>query len=313
MIQATPFHPAFLTVAEYILTLKNWLEHTNRRMQQNPSLAALNCQGLAIPLTDNLHYEFENTPPWSELSRAGGRSSLYLLKGQIIQFLRKYKLYLMDFEIEHLYDPVNGEEFFPYAISTTLRDLWTTATGACYSKREGTEPEVCQSPIYAVWIIAGSPCLPNELQISRTHISSEHSSKLKILSRNPEDHWAWESLVREHLWQDIRLPFHGPTGLFGYRPSPDWEPSRRPTSTSVDGVSGYKDTLGGIWQWEGGRAQTNINPFGGHWNVQLVDNRARRNWTRWLEEVHQQEVRLQSNHINVEPDGRIVDRTFNFV
>lgn len=88
-------------------------------------------------------------------------------------------------------------------------------------------------------------------------------------------------------------------------------PKGQPLRDAVDGVSGYKDALGGIWQWEGGRAQTDINPFGGHWNVQLVDNRARRNWTRWLEEVHQQRVRLQSTHINVEPDGRIVDRTFD--
>ena len=173
------------TISTYLsgfLTLKSWVEHTNRRMQQNPSLAALNCHGLAIPLTDNLHYEFENTPPWSEVSRAGGRSSLYLLKGQIIQFLRKYKLPLMDFEIEHLYEALNAEEFFPYAISTTLRNLWTTATGACYSKREGAEPEVCESPIYALWILAGSPCVPNELKISRTHVESEQREELRIRS-----------------------------------------------------------------------------------------------------------------------------------
>ena len=86
----------------------------------------------------------------------------------------------------------------------------------------------------------------------------------------------------------------------------------RPKSTRVQGTTGYKDALGGLWQWEGGRART-TSPFDGHWNVQLLNARAKQNWKRWLEEVYQQPVQSLGNHINVEPDGRIVDRTFAFV
>jgi len=124
------------------------------------------------------------------------------------------------------------------------------------------------------------------------------------------DEWTWERLVREQLWQDTRLPFNGPDGPFGYRPPKEWQPGHRPTSTSIGGVSGYKDALDGLWQWEGGRART-TTPFDGHWNVQLLNARAKQNWKRWLEQIYpHSEIRLSSNHINVEPDGRIVDRTF---
>ena len=329
MIQATPFDLTLLTAAtndliqdrethyEEILILftrfRDWFLNTNRRLEENPTLADL---GLRIPLTESLFWQLCDTPPWSQVNR---RSRLYTLKRSVLALLQRtnFILELDDTEVENgqIYQLLNAPNFLPRSLAPELCDDWLKTAGACGFARGIAEPEICLEPIHAVWVISASPehnTRSEHLKIARTTTSDGDSEECVLPLLTQADQWAWERLVRESLWKDIRLPFNGPDGPFGYRPLPSWEPNQRPKSTRVQGTTGYKDALGGLWQWEGGRART-TSPFDGHWNVQLLNARAKQNWKRWLEEVYQQPVQSLGNHINVEPDGRIVDRTFAFV
>jgi hypothetical protein len=79
--------------------------------------------------------------------------------------------------------------------------------------------------------------------------------------------------------------------------------------TASGQVHGYLDDLGGVWQWEGGRAALQT-PFAGHWNVQLTGP-AFSAWENYLSVCLGQRIRLRSNHVNIEANGNIVDDTFD--
>lgn len=333
MIQAVPFHPALLAAAAYkpslgtlsreeckspidkalhygqvyerFRKLAELLDGTNRRLLENPELGSL---GLRIPLTDRLYAELVNTPPWSEVSNTGGRN-LYIFKGKILSFLNRHLVRLTESE-EYLYSSLNEQEFFPYDVPKRLVDLWIDTVGACYSKYDGTELGGCETPVQALWIANDNTCVPDEFCVCRIRLEADCREEFRIRSLNSLDRWRWEVFVREFLWHDPRLPFCGPDGPFGYRPPDGWQPGERPSRY------GYKDALGGIWKWEGGRAQNNeLNPFNGHWNVQLPDSQTRHRWIPWVETCIERTVRTQPDrvaHINVEPNGQLVDKTFEW-
>ena len=332
MVQATPFDLTLLTgetneaiqdreihyaqVLIWFTTLRDWFLHTNRRLSENPSLATHaedHALSVRIPLTEQLFWQLCDTPPWSNVNRG---SNLATLKSLVLAFLNREDciLELDDTEVEtdQSYELLNVPNFLPRTLAVGLRENWVKTAGACGVARGMADPFICLEPIHAVWVISAQKQV-SPLRITRRKLSNNEAQEEIILPILPSlDEWAWEKMVRASLWQDIRLPFNGPhqDGPFGYRPLSDWQPNQRPKTSRIQGTTGYKDALGGLWQWEGGRART-TSPFDGHWNVQLLNSAAKQNWRRWLEETYQQPVKLLSSHINIEPDGRIVDRTFD--
>jgi hypothetical protein len=168
----------------------------------------------------------------------------------------------------------------------------------------GTQPAGWRDIVYYACCV----CLSAEadsITLRRIHAGdgSEEVKELPLFA--DADCWAWEAQVREALWRDARLPFWGGPemqpgqNVVGYLPAHGWQVSQRPSGV------GYRDAHGGVWEWESGRAAT-ATPFGGHWNVQLDAGSIAR-WERFLCDVYARPVRIDDSHVNVEPDGRIVD------
>lgn len=329
-VQATPFDLALLTasidespsqnraayyrqVYQQLVECLKLFRRTNERLSRNPDLAY--CR-LKVPLTPAMFTQLRQIPSWAQANRD---HNLRRLKIAVLSLLQnrppteKATIRLHELEIVHFYHMYNASNFFPPSLPRQLCDKWVEAAGACGFERGVSEPEVSPEPIHGVWVISARQESDLHSLLIRRALEANDDPEESVLPLLTQiDEWTWERLVREQLWQDTRLPFNGPhpDGPFGYRPAKEWQPGHRPISTSIGGVSGYKDALGGLWQWEGGRART-TTPFDGHWNVQLLNARAKQNWRRWLEQIYlHSEIRLSSNHINVEPDGRIVDRTF---
>lgn len=328
MIQASPFVLALLTGAadepsqdeterceeiyRQFTERRDLLVDTNGRLAKNRNLPGC---GLRIPLTDSLFEQLCNTPPWSNMPP---NSPNYRLKTIVLAFLgNRHRasgsvIYLNSIAVEHIYQLISAPAFFPGSLTRDLCDAWVEATGICAFDRSTAKSAVSPLPIHAVWIVSTEQRRNDQvLTIGRRHILDEdsisQSCTVPILAVS--DPWAWELLVRKSLWQDPRLPFNGPDGAFGYCPPQGWQPGERPITVRIEGQRGFKDALGGLWQWEGGRAQIS-SPLGGHWNVQLLNAAAKQSWLERLQEVYARPVRLRTSHLNIEVDGRIVDRTF---
>ncbi len=324
MIQATPFDLRLLTAAtdetiqdyeahyERVYTQftdrRDWLLSTNRRLAKNPALEGYR---LCVPLTNDLFAYLSDTPPWSETNRS---TDLHQLKIQVLALLVNPPvdtiMYLNDAEIEHEYTLVNASGFFPSSLAQELCDAWITVTGTCgfeYSVANSVLP----SPLYAVWCVSSEIEESKSLQISSEHILSGDSQVCNVPLFTQTNAWDWEFMVRKCLWQDTRLPFYGGPDSdvtkpsFGYRPSRGWQPGKSISKT---------DAKGAYWKWSGGRAVTEDNPFGGHWDVQLDTSSTRNQWTHVLENAYGRRVRWhnpQHPHINIQPTGQIEDFSFD--
>jgi hypothetical protein len=219
---------------------------------------------------------------------------------------------------EWAYQVTQPDNFFPNPIHHELQDAWTESIGICAFQRRNN--------IANSWVISpGRAHKTNCLTLETTYVLQPLIQPRIIeiqMMINPVDWpemgepdiWTWECPLRHALWDDERLPFSGPSGPFGFRPHPDnhWQPGESLTMKTINGMHGYLDELGGLWKWEGGRAITDT-PFDGHWNIQLRNHSIQHKWVRYVEANLNQRIELQSNHINIDADGRITDRTFNVI
>jgi len=280
----------------------------NRRLSDHPALQ--DCL-LRIPLTQRIFERLCNIPPWSEINRG---SSLYHLKVMVLSLLRNRQeaagitLYLDTGTVEHLYEWSAPANFFPRALAVMQED-WVEMIGMCAFEPILIVREFAPSlPVLATWIVTPYS-ESSEAQITRRPLEGTSVEECRLPLFFQTDVWTWECRVRQSLWEDERLPFNGPSGPFGYRPSSDWRPGARPRPYQA----AYRDSMGGLWEWESGRAVSDQNPFGGHWNVQLPDASVRRRWVAHLQERSGRTIQTRADaisHINVEPDGSIVDMTF---
>ena len=279
----------------------------NRQMSTN---AIQDCR-LRIPLTQRLYEQLSNTPPWSEVRKG---SHLYRLKRDVLALLRNKKgaagltLYIDVSDIEHLYTWERPDGFFPPSL-VAMQEDWVEMVGVCafedtVSARGFDKP----IPILASCIVTTfSDVL--EARITRRECADApvEATERRVPLLSQSDTWSWKQLMRSFIWDDERLPF----GPIGYCPPKDWSPGDRPRHYQ----NTYRDTLGGLWEWEGGRAVSDRNPFGGHWNVQLPDASVKRQWVNWMERCTGRQICTQANmisHINVEPNGHIGDKTFEW-
>lgn len=282
----------------------------NLRLSDHPTLR--DCL-LRIPLTERIFEHLCNIPSWSEVRRG---SYLYRFKTSVLALLRNRQdaagvtLYLDTRDVDCLYTWQDPQDFFP-AAPAVIRDEWVEMTGLCafepaLTVRESEYP----LPVLATWIIT-TYSMAAEARLACHTLEGELVGERQIPLLFQADISTWERRVRQSLWQDERLPFNGPNGPFGYYPTTDWRPGERPRRHQ----NAYLDALGGLWEWESGRAMSERNPFGGHWNVQLPDASTRRRWVDYLQDRSGQIVQTRADvvtHINVEPDGSIVDITFTW-
>ncbi|MBC8509329.1 MAG: hypothetical protein H8D34_31140 [Chloroflexi bacterium] len=283
-----------------------------RKLNQQLSTSTIkNCYP-RIPLTQQLYEQLSNTPPWTEIRRG---SDLHRLKRDVLALLRNKQrdagitLYIDVSEVEHFYTWDEPDNFFPPALAA-MQESWIEMVGICafdhtISAREFDQPV----PILGSCIITASPDVPNAriLRRSVVDMNGDEPEEKNILFLFQADGWIWEQWVRQCLWGDERLPF----GPIGFSPPDTWHPGESPRRYQ----NAYRDSLGGLWEWEGGRAVNNRNPFGGHWNVQLSDARVKHDWVHWIEECTGKKIRTRLQlitHVNIEPDGNICDNTFDW-
>jgi hypothetical protein len=281
------------------------------KLDQHLTKSAISQCHLRIPLTQRLYEQLSNTPPWSEIRRG---SHLYRLKRTILALLRNKRgaagltLYMDVSGVEHLYTWERPDNFFPVSLSA-MRESWIEMVGVCafettISARDFDQP---------IPLLGGSVVTTfsgtSEAQITRRPLvrmpTEAEAQPIPLLYQS--DIWTWKRLIRRYIWKDERLPL----GPIGYAPSPDWQPGDRPRRYH----NAYRDALGGLWEWEGGRARDTHNPFGGHWNVQLPDASVKRQWVQWIETCSGQQICTRPaliSHINVEPNGSIGDKTFQW-
>jgi len=307
---------AYQTFAQY----RDQLESFNARLSQNLAVSA--CL-LRIPLTEalaNRLHLFWLTVPYAQLR---------LLRIVVMALLsnrtqrQDLTVWLDDAQVaQHAYQLAGGNSdgcnddisphFFPASLPVALCNAWVETLGACAFECGVAASRVSPVQIGTVWVVSDRVVSP-EMVLRRTPILSPESVPeeciVPLLAR-PDD-WAWERMVRRTLWKDERLPFNGPRGPFGYCPPDGWHPGERPRRYQ----NAYPDTLGGLWEWESGRAVSQENPFRGHWNVQLPDASIRRRWVNWIETRSERAVQTRVDlvsHINIEPDGCIGDLTFKW-
>lgn len=264
-----------------------------------------------IPLTQRLYEQLSNIPPWSEIKRG---SHLHRLKRTVLALLRNKKsaaglmLYLDVSEVEHLYTWETPENFFPTALNA-MQESWIEMVGICAFETTLAARELDQSAhlLGSGIITPFSEAL--EAQVIRRSLTDEltedEARHVPLLFQS--ELWSWIQLIRRYIWKDKRLPL----GPLGYTPSSDWQPGSRPRRYR----NAYPDALGGLWEWEGGRASDKRNPFGGHWNVQLPDASAKRQWVQRIENCYGQQICTKPesiSHINIEPNGQIDDKTFQW-
>lgn len=265
---------------------------------------------LNIPLTQRLFEQLSTTPPWTEIRKG---SLLHRLKITVLAVLRNKRnatgltLYVDLREVEHLHTWEEPDGFFPPTLAAMKED-WVEMVGICTFEEavsaRGFEQPV---PILDTCVIT-TFSEASEAQIVRRSLADtavEEERRIPLLFQS--DAWTWRRLVRRVIWADERLPL----GPIGYTPPQDWQLGNRPRRYRRT----YRDSLGGLWEWESGRASDERNPFGGHWNVQLPDASVKHRWVGWIEECSGREISTPPDsisHINVEPDGRIADRTFDW-
>jgi len=280
-----------------------------REFNQHLSKGAIqNCR-LYVPLTQRLYEQLSNTPPWSEVRKG---SFPHRLKSVVLASLRNKRItritLVVDVEhVVHLHTWQEPDGFFPSSL-IPMKDAWVEMVGVCafegaVSAREFEHP----LPILETCVITAFSGA-SEARIVRSPLADmtvEEERHLRLLFQS--DAWTWKRWVRRVIWADERLPL----GPIGYTPPTDWQLGNRPRRYR----GAYRDSLGGLWEWESGRASDDHNPFGGHWNVQLPDASVKHRWVNWIEERTGREISTRPDlisHINVEPDGRIADRTFDW-
>jgi hypothetical protein len=217
-------------------------------------------------------------------------------------------LYVDVSETVHLHTWEEPSGFFPPSL-LPMREDWVEMVGVCafedtVSSRKFDEP----IPILGTCVITTFSEV-SEARISRRPVigaaEEDQMNEETVPLLFQLDAWAWERVIRRYIWQDERLPL----GPVGYIPPPNWRVGNRPRRHH----NAYRDALGGLWEWEGGRATG--DHFDGHWNVQLPHSSVRRQWLRWIEDCTGYEITSHPDsmtHINVEPNGRIVDFTFQW-
>jgi hypothetical protein len=284
---------------------RDLVQRLERSLAESPASV---CR-LRIPLTQRLFEQLTNTPPWSEITGRRNLDHLARLKRAVLALLRNKQsasltLYLDVSEVAHLHAWQSPAGFFPPNLAA-MQDSWVEAVGLCaFQEAVAARGYTHPAPILDCRIVT-SFWDAAEAVIARQPLDDgpDELGKVPLLSQT--DMWSWQRAVRLAIWEDERLPF----GPVGYCPPDAWQPGERPSRY------GYRDGLGGVWQWEGGRAVGARNPFGGHWNVQLPDSRVRRRWAGWIERCLRCEIATDPDaltHINVEPDGQIADRTFDW-
>lgn len=269
-----------------------------------------NCR-LRVPLTQPLFERLRRTPPWSEIQKG---SLLHRLKAVVLALLRNKQgaegltLYVDVGETVHLHTWEEPIGFFPSSL-LPMREDWVEMVGVCAFEEAVSSRESNQ----AIRVL-GTCVITTFSEVSQARISRRpvigaleedqvFEQTLPLLFQS--DAWAWERVIRRYIWQDERLPL----GPVGYIPPEDWRLGSRPRRHH----NAYRDALGGLWEWEGGRAAG--GHFDGHWNVQLPNASVKHQWVRWIEECTKREIASHPDsitHINVEPNGQIVDFTFQW-
>ncbi|MEA3351067.1 MAG: hypothetical protein U9Q82_10630 [Chloroflexota bacterium] len=287
---------------------RNLIYRINKLLSQS---AIPNCN-LRIPLTQHLFEQLSMTPPWSDIQPG---SNLYRLKRDVLRLLANaQKAAGLTFRIdvsesEHLYTWEGIEDFFsPYLV--TMQESWIEMVGICafedtISARGFNQPV----PVLGSCIVT---TFSENLNVRITRrslvdLDGDENEERQIPLLFQSDVWAWKRLIRELVWQEERLPI----APIGFSPRENWYPGERPRRHQ----NGYHDSLGGLWEWEGGRTVSDRNPFGGHWNVQLPNASVKHRWVNWIENCVGRKISTKPelvSHINVEPDGRIADQTFDW-
>lgn len=297
-------------------TLNKYLEqlkYINEQLIQNP---ATNSYSLRIPITGRLSNElclFWNKVPYDKLRKLRTIIMSLLLRRNPRS---RSVIWLKDAQIEHFYQIRNEEDKdgneieaipFPDILSEDLCSSWIETVGVCTFEC-GKDSQVSPDPLSAVCIIANRD-LPSEISVISTPClaADQEPAELEVLVLAQPDNVVLEHGVREILWDDKRLPY----GPIGYYPPQHWQIGQRPSQY------GYRDRFGGEWEWEGRRADNgrNPNPFHGHWNVQLPTARVKQQWVNWIEHCTGRRICTRPrkiSHINVESDGNIGDRTFDW-
>jgi len=284
---------------------RNKIQHLHQKIAASPVSHCL----LRIPMTEALYVQLSGIPSWTDI-RPG--SHLHRFKRDVLALLRGKKgaaglmLYMNTCENVYVHIWEDPADFFPPTLAP-LQENWLEMVGMCAfepSLSAHDSPE--RLPVLGCCVITNytesfearlTRCPVNALSGTKEH------QRIPLLSQ--VDAWAWERIVRRMLWQDERLPF----GPIGYCPPEQWQMGERPSRY------GYCDVFGGVWQWEGGRAITERNPFGGHWNVQLPQARIKHRWVDWIQACTRRAIATRPellSHINVEPDGQIADLTFSW-
>lgn len=269
-----------------------------------------NCR-LRVPLTQSLFEQLATTPPWSEIEKG---SLLHRLKAVVLALLRNRQgaegltLYVDVGETVHLHTWEQPSGFFSSSL-LPMREDWVEMVGVCafaetVSSREFAQP----MPVLGTCVITAFSDA-SQARISRRPVinclEGDWATEATVPLLSESDAWAWERVMRRYIWQDERLPL----GPVGYIPTEDWRLGSRPRRHH----NAYRDALGGLWEWEGGRATSGHSD--GHWNVQLPNPSVKHQWVRWIEKCTEQEITSPPDsitHINVEPNGQIVDFTFQW-
>jgi hypothetical protein len=283
---------------------RDLIELFNHQLSQS---AVRDCR-LRIPLTQRLFERLSNTPPWTEIPKG---SHLHRLKRDVLILLSNrgepnLTLRLDVGEVAHLHTWEEPDEFFPASLDA-MREDWIEMVGVCAFEDELPAREFTQ-PLQALGVcIVTSFTEDLEARLSRQPLlEAGNCEEVRVPLLFQTDEWQWQRWLRKYIWKDERLPL----APVGYVPPDGWQPGERPSRY------GYRDGLGGVWEWEGGRAQNERNPFGGHWNIQLPDGQTKRQWVTFIEERTGKAIATHPDHIshiNVEPDGQIADLTFEWL
>lgn len=266
---------------------------------------------LRIPLTQRLFEQLSTTPPWTEIRKGSLR---HRLKRTVLSVLRNKRdaagltLYVDPRDVEHLHVWRKPDGFFAPAL-TGMREGWVEIVGICVfedtiSARDFEQP----MPILGACVITAFS-EASEAQIVRRSLADmtvEEEGRILLLFQS--DPWTWKRWVRRVIWADERLPL----GPISYSPPSDWQLGNRPRRYR----GAYRDSLGGLWEWESGRASDEErNPFAGHWDIQFPNPSIKHQWVQWIEKCTGWRITTRPTditHINVEPDGTITDKTFTY-
>jgi hypothetical protein len=297
---------------------RDQLMDINRRLSCNPAITVQ----LRIPLTgrlvDHLHL-FWCQQPYSQL-RMLRTIVMALLAGrhQVPELITV----LDDIQIEHSYElkEVSDSEgrkqptlTFPQVLSQELCAAWIETLGLCIFACGMTAPHISPHPLVGAWIasdreLLSTVCVTRTLRPSPDQEPEEtevEEAEVAVLVQPNE--WTWKRWLRRYIWKDERLPLEP----IGFCPPETWQPGQTPRRYQ----NGYQDNLGGLWEWEGGRAIDDRNPFGGHWNIQFANSSVKHQWVKWIEQCTGWRITTRPTditYINVEPDGNIGDRTFDW-